>query len=78
MDDVTKSGNVASWGFCGPDCPIKTNAWMTDDTLRVTHQKFDQKEMRIALKLLGIMASSLLLLGLMSTCLGMHWFLKLS
>ena len=70
MDDVTKSGNVASWGFCGPDCPIETNAWKTDDTLKVTHHIVDQKEIKIALRLLGIMATSLLLIGLLVTWLG--------
>ena len=62
---------MASWGFCGPDCPIETNAWKTDDTLKVTHHNLDQKEMMIAVKLLGIMSSSLLLIGLMVVGLGM-------
>ena len=70
MDDVTKGGNVASWAYCGPDCPIETNAWKTDDTLKVTHHYFDQKEGMIALKLHGIMASSLLLIALMVKLLG--------
>ena len=69
-DDVTTQGNVASWGFCGPDCPIETNAWKTDDTLKVTHHYSDQKETMIAVKVLVIMASSLLLIALMVTCLG--------
>ena len=69
-DDVTRSDNVVSWGFCGPDCPIETNAWKTDDTLKVTHHIVDQKEIKIALRLLGIMATSLLLIGLMVTWLG--------
>ena len=73
-DDVTFFGNVASWGYCGPDCPIETNAWKTDDTLRVTHHNLDQKEMKITLKLLGVMSSSLLLNGLMITGLGMLGF----
>ena len=51
-------------GECGPGCPIEANAWKTDETLRVTHD-FNQKEMMIALKLHGIMASSLLLIALM-------------
>ena len=51
------------------------SAMMISNTLKRLE---DENEMKIALKLLGIMASSLLLLGLMITCLGMHWFLKLS
>ena len=66
-------GSVASWGFCGPDCPIETNAWTTDDTLKVTHHSLDQKETMIAVKLLSIMASSLLLIALMVTCLGTYY-----
>ena len=54
---------------CGPDCPFEKNAWKTDDTLRVT-ASFNQREIMIAVKLLGIMASSLLLIGLMVTGLG--------
>ena len=72
-DDVTVTvdggGNVASWGFCGPDCPIEANAWKAEDTLKVTHD-VDQKEIMVALKLHGILASSLLLIGLMVTGLG--------
>ena len=55
---------------CGPDCPMHPNAWTTDDTLKVTHHYSDQKETMIAVKLLSIMASSLLLIALMVTCLG--------
>ena len=58
------------YGYCGPDCPTEENAWLTDDTLKVTHG-IDQKEIMVALKLHGILASSLLLIGLMVTCLGM-------
>ena len=46
------------------------NNWMTDNTLKVTYHNLDQKEIRVALKLLGIMSSSLLLIGLMVTWLG--------
>ena len=54
---------------CGPDCPFEKNAWKTDDTLKFT-ANFNQREIMIAVKLLGIMASSLLLIGLMVTGLG--------
>ena len=76
-DEVSSFGNVASssWAVCGPDCPIETNAWKTDDTLKVIHHhSLDQKEIMIALKLLGIMASSLLLIGLMVTGLGISGY----
>ena len=56
-------------GFCGPDCPMHPNAFRNDDTLKVTHH-YDQKQLTITLKLLGIMTSSLLLIGLMVICLG--------
>ena len=58
------------WGDCGPGCPSEDDAWLTDDTLEVTHHYSDQKEKMIAVKLLGIMASSLLLIALMVTRLG--------
>ena len=67
-NDVT--GGIEGWGFCGPECPIHPNGFTSDDTLKVTHHNFDQREIMIALKLLGIMASSLLLIGLMVTGLG--------
>ena len=60
-----------TWGDCGPGCPFKDDAWSTDDTLKVTQNYFDQKEVMIAVKLYGIMASSLLLLALMVKLLGM-------
>ena len=66
---------MASWALCGPDCPIETNAWKTDDTLKVTQNYFDQKEVMIAVKLYGIMASSLLLLALMVKLLGIYLIL---
>ena len=56
-------------GECGPGCPILAEAWRTDDTLRVS-QSLDQKEIMVALKIYGIMASSLLLIGLKVTVLG--------
>ena len=59
-----------TYGNCGPDCPFKDDAWKTDDTLKVTHHSVDQKEIMVALKLHGILASSLLLTGLMVTGLG--------
>ena len=46
------------------------NAFITDDTLKVTYSNIDEKEIMVALKLLGIMSSSLLLIGLMVTWLG--------
>ena len=46
------------------------NPFITDVNLEVTHHNFDQKKIFIALKLLGILASSLLLIGLMVTGLG--------
>ena len=58
-----------SWAYCDDDCPMHPNALTTDDTLKVSHH-YDQKELMIALKLYGIMASSLLLIGLMVTGLG--------
>ena len=69
---------MASRAFCGPDCPIETNAWKTDDTLKVTHHKVDLKDTMIALKLLGIMSFSLLLIALMVKVLGISaiWFCK--
>ena len=48
---------------------MNTNAWKTDDTLKVTHN-YNQEEMLIGLKLYGIMSFSLLLVGLMVTGLG--------
>ena len=68
-DEVTNEGNVASWAYCGPDCPMHPDAFTTDNTMKVTH-KLDRKEKIIALKLLGILAVSLLLIGLMFTGLG--------
>ena len=46
------------------------NAFTIDDTLKATHHNFDQKELMIAVKLLGMIKSSLLLIGLMVTGLG--------
>ena len=45
------------------------DAFETDNTLTVTHH-YDQKEMTVALKLYGIMSSSLLFIGLIVIGLG--------
>ena len=64
-------GGKGNAGDCGPDCPMHPNptAWKTDDTMRVTHH-YNQKEIMTAWKLYGIMSSSLLLIGLVVTGLG--------
>ena len=62
---------TGTWGDCGPGCPYKDDAWKTDDTLKVT-TGVDQKEIMVALKLHGILASSFLLIGLMVTGLGIY------
>ena len=56
-------------GFCGPDCPMHPDAFITDNTLTVTCH-YDQKETMVALKLYGILSSSLLLIGLIVIGLG--------
>ena len=55
---------------CGPGCPFRDDGWATDYSLKLTHHRLDKKEIMIALKLLGILATSLLLIGLMVICLG--------
>ena len=65
------SGN---WGDCGPDCVMHDDAWTRDDTMKVTHHYKDETEISIAMKLYVIMSSSLLLIGLMVTCLGIKFF----
>ena len=64
---------TGNWGDCGPDCVMHDDAWTTDDTMKVTHH-YDETEISIALKLYVIMSSSLLLIGLMVTCLGIKFF----
>ena len=64
-----------SLAYCSVDCPMNDDpmdgdVFITDDTLKVTHHNLDQREVKIALRLLGIMATSLLLIGLMVTWLG--------
>ena len=54
---------------CLPGCPFLADAWTTDDTLRVTHG-LGSEEILIDLKIYGIVASSLLLIGLMVKVLG--------
>ena len=77
-DDVTDRGNVASWAYCGPDCPIETNAWKTDDTPKITHHRdMDQKQKMMSARLIGIMSSSFILLALMMKGLGMNMVMKL-
>ena len=56
------------WEFLDQS-PTVANAWKTDDTLKVTHS-VNQKEIMVALKLHGILASSLLLIGVMVTGIG--------
>ena len=71
MDETGKhTPGLGTWGNCGPGCPLIEDAWSTDDTLKVTHHSVDQKEVMIALRLFGILASSLLLIALMIKFLG--------
>ena len=67
VDDRGNGGYLAN---CAPDCPKHPNALTTDDTLKVTHHAWDQKEIMLTLKLFGIMALSLFLIGLMFEGLG--------
>ena len=59
------------YGACGHDCPLHPDALKTDNTFKVTHH-YDQKELVIVLKLYGILSSSILLLGLMVSELGIQ------
>ena len=60
-----------NWGYCGPDCPFKDDAWSNDATLKITHHRdMDQKQIKISVRLIGIMSSSLILLALMMKGLG--------
>ena len=63
---------MEEWADCGKKCPVNVDVdpWSTDDTLEVTHHNMDLKEIMNAAKLLGIMASSLLLIGLLVIGLG--------
>ena len=62
-------GNVR---ICGARCPLKDDAWTADDTLTF-HHHYDEKERSKILRLFGIMASSLLLIGLVVTGLGISY-----
>ena len=67
---VDEMGFMKRGSYCLPDCPIHPNAQMTtDDTLRVAHH-YDPNDQMIALKLFGLTASSLLLIGLVFIGLG--------
>ena len=68
--------DMEEWGNCGKNCPVDVNPWSTDQTLKVTHHYLDQKEGMIAVKLYGIMSSSLLLIALMVKVLGISLVLK--
>ena len=52
--------------ICGSKCSLKNDAWKADDTLIFRHH-YDENE---RMKLYGIMSSSLLLIGLLVTVLG--------
>ena len=70
---LADNGAMAEWGDCGPDCAMHEDAWAVDDTMKVTHH-YDETDILITLKLYVIMSSSLLLIGLMVTCLGIKFF----
>ena len=61
--------DLASSTDCFLQC-AEPFAFTTDHTLEVTHHNMDLKEIMIAAKLLGIIASSLLLIGLLVIGLG--------
>ena len=72
--ELDHNGIGLKWANCGPDCPMHHSAlktFTTDDTLVVTYH-YNQNEIMMTLKLYGIMAVSLLLIGLMITGLGIH------
>ena len=70
LDD---NGAMAEWGDCGPDCVMHEDAWAEDKTMKVTHH-YEELKVTTPLKLYVIMSSSLLLIGLMVTCLGIKCF----
>ena len=65
--------DLASSTDCFLQC-AEPFAFTTDHTLKVTHHNFDTNEIMIALKLHGIMSSSLLLIGLMVIGLGIYQY----
>ena len=72
LREVDNNGFIVpnKWGYCGKKCPVDVNPWSTDGNVKVTHHNFDQQEILTALKLYGIMSSSLLLIGIMVAGLG--------
>ena len=65
---------MKNWGDCSENCPVDVNSWSSDNTLtlKVTYNNLDLKNIMIAVKLLGIMGSSLLVIGLLVTGLGTY------
>ena len=55
------------------DCPLETkgmNRQKKDESLKVIHHNFDQKDILIGMKMLGITVSALLIIGLTVTAVG--------
>ena len=55
------------------DCPLETkgmNRQKKDESLKVIYNNFDQKDILIRMKMLGITVSALLIIGLTVTAVG--------
>ena len=55
------------------DCPLETKGMYRqkkDESLKVIYNNFDQKDILIGMKMLGITVSALLIIGLMVTAVG--------
>ena len=77
--EVRSDGMAVATGMevCSSDCPIHPDGFTNDETLKITHHhSYDWKEIWIALRLYFIMSSSLLLIGLMVTGLGIYIGMK--
>ena len=73
LKNLVDFDDLASSTDCFLQC-AEPFAFTTDHTLKVTHHNFDTNENMIALKLYGIMSSSLLLIGLMVIGLGIYQY----
>ena len=56
--------------FCGEGCPKHNRTWADDETLTVTTHFFFDPEIYIAIVVLGIMATSLLIIAAGLKCFG--------
>ena len=58
-------GGVVGWGFCGPECPIETDAWQDEDSTFIVKNSDVETWRMTAILVMIYTGCCLLIIGLL-------------